>query len=121
MARRARSSGGRRAGERLLAERDHLREPILRLRQGQQRDVHRVVAVEIRIENQVRRIAGVRDHAAQVGDQMRVAVVRRRGDEARHSSAEILDDEMLALALRESLGRELQAEAVLRSAPLRAR
>ncbi len=92
-----------------MAGEHHLREAVLRLRQRQQRDVHRVVAVEIRIENQIRRIARVRDHAAQIGAQVRVGVDRRRGGRGLEFLLQLGDHEMLALALRQSLGRELKA------------
>ena len=90
----------------------------LRLRQRQQRHVHRVVAVQVGIEDQVGRVAGVRGHRPEIGEQVRVRLgggVRRR---AMHRLAgrdpllaDGLDPHVPALAPGQAVRRELQALA----------
>ncbi len=48
-------------GERFLRRQTQVRQPVLRSRQPEQRGVHQVIAVEIGIEDQIRRVSDVRD------------------------------------------------------------
>src|SRR5262245_13555231 len=47
-------------------------EPILHLRQRQQSDVHQVVTIQVRIEDEVRGIAHMSNHGTHVGDEMKM-------------------------------------------------
>jgi hypothetical protein len=99
-------------------ERGDVRDPVRRLRQRHQRGVHGVVAVQVGIENQVRRVADVRDHRPDVGDEVQVLLVGRLASGAVGRTLERLpflpdrlDAHVLALAGRKSFWCELQRGA----------
>ena len=64
-----------------IAVADDRRQAVLSLRQRDQRAVHQIEAVEVRIEDQVRRIPRMRDHGADVGDHARVLDIAGLGGE----------------------------------------
>ncbi len=58
-------------------------QPLLRLRQGRKRGVHQVITVEIGVEDEVGKVAGVRNHRADGGDEFAVGVIAGGGRERR--------------------------------------
>ena len=110
--------GGQAAAVRLLQPHQQTGGPLVRLRQRQQRHVHRVVAVQVGVEDQVGRVAGMRGHRPEIGEQVRV---RRDGGVRRRAMhrltgrgpllADGLDPHVPALATGQAVRRELQAFA----------
>jgi hypothetical protein len=97
-----------------------VRGALLRLRKRQERDVHGVVAVEIGIENQVRRVARVGNHRPHVGDEMRVPLVDRRrltgareGLEPGPFPPDRVERDVIALALLQLIGGEFESRTEL--------
>ena len=82
-------------------------QPILDLRQGKERHVHKVVAVEVRIQNKVRGVAGVGDHRTHVGQEMEVTRLAFCSGERRDMGFQIqpfrlhnIDAEVFTVSLR---------------------
>ncbi len=73
------------APERGLAVGHDLSKAILRLGQREQRGIHEVIAVEIRVEDEVRHIPRVGDHDPDIRDQLRVPCGGFRRSQAREA------------------------------------
>ena len=106
--------------EQFQAKGGHRRQAFLHLRQGQQRDVHGVVAVQVGIQDQVRRVAGVGDHGAHIADQVRVLGLAHAGGGAVAFALQLLpflphrrQPHMFAFAFAQSVFGELQSHAQL--------
>jgi len=95
------------------------RDTVLRLRQDEQGYVHQVVAVQIRIEDEIRRIAGVRDHRAHIGNQVEVLLGARRRGETRQPGGQLAplpfqrcDPRVFPLALSQTFVGELESLSI---------
>ena len=95
--------------------RRELHQAVLRLRQGDEHRVHRVVAIEVGVENQVRGVTDVAEHRPQIGQQVQrpFSGDRRIGGllHLRPLGHHGIRADVIALTGGQPLGRELQGLA----------